>query len=242
MDFSPDDLFEAIDRAAADLLARAGLTGPPVDALHLARAAFGFRVEYAEPEDEPPGRFGARPRRRPGPNTILVHPDQSDESQNAVAARAVAKQLLPAVLTRLGIAPGTENRQAQTQLVGLIAPRLLLPTRWFAADARRADFDLLALKDQYPTAGYEALAWRLLDVADDPVVVAVIEDGVVIGRKANRFQATRKLTPAEQACHDRVAETDEPARVRADGWTAWGWPTPGVPFRRIVLRAVPDDI
>jgi len=241
-DFSQEDLFDAIDHAVRDLLSRAGVEEPPVDALHVARAAFGFRVEYAEPEDEPPGRFGARPARRPPPNTILVRPDQSDESQQAVAARAVAKQLLPTVLTRLGIVPGTENRAAQGQLVGLIAPRLLLPTRWFAAAARKADFDLLALKEQYPAAGFEALALRLLDVADDPCVVAVVDDGVVAVRRANRFPATRKLTPAEQACHDRVAEADEPARVRREGWTAWGWPTPGIPFRRIVLRAVPDEI
>lgn len=242
MDFSQDDLFDAIDRAVRDLLPRAGIAEPPVDALHVARAVFGFRVEYAEPDDEPPGRFGARPRRRPGPNTLVVRPDQSDESQQAVAARAVARRMIPGILTTLGIAPGTENRQAQAQLVGLIAPRLLLPTRWFAADARKADFDLLELKDRYPPAGFEMLALRMLDVAEDPVVVAVVDDGVVAARRSNRFPATRKLTAAEQACHDKVAETGEPARVRADGWAAWGWPTPGIPFRRIVVRAVPDEI
>lgn len=241
-DFSQDDLFDAIDVTVRDVLPRAGIEEPPVDALHVARAVFGFRVEYAEPGDEPPGRFGARPARRPGPNTILVRPDQSDESQHAVAARAVAKHLLPGILTNLGIVPGTENKSAQTQLVGLIAPRLLLPTRWFAADARRADFDLLALKDRYPTAGFEMIALRLLDAADDPCVVAVVDDGVVAARRSNRFPATRKLTPAEQTCLDRVAEADEPARVRREGWTAWGWPTPGIPFRRIILRAVPDEI
>jgi hypothetical protein len=242
MDFSPDDLFDAIDRTVRDLLPRAGVAGPPVDALHVARAAFGYRVEYADPEDERPGRFGPRPPRRPGPNTILLRTDQSESSQQAVAARAVAKHLVPAVLKRLGVVPGTENKQAQGQLVGLIAPRLLLPTRWFAADARRADFDLLALKELYPPAGFEMLAWRMLDVADDPCVVAVIEDGVVTGRRSNRAPATKTLTAAEQACRDRVAETEGPARVRAGGWTVWGWPTPGVPFRRIVLRAVPDEI
>ena len=40
MDFSPDDLFEAVDRVVADLLPRAGVAGPPVDALHVAEAAF----------------------------------------------------------------------------------------------------------------------------------------------------------------------------------------------------------
>lgn len=241
-DFSQDDLFDAIDYAVRDLLPRAGIEHPPVDALHLARAVCGFRVEYVEPEDERPGRFGPRPARRPGPNTILLRSDQSEESQQAVAARAVAKQLVPPILAKLGVIPGTEHKSAANQLVGLIAPRLLLPTRWFAADARKADFDLFALKDLYPSAGFEVLALRMLDVADDPCVVAVIDDGVVSARRSNRFPATRKLTAAEQACADRVAETGEPARARADEWTAWGWPTPGLPFRRIIVRAAPDEI
>jgi hypothetical protein len=242
MDFSQEDLFDAIDRVIADVLPRAGVAEPPVDALHIAQAVFGFRVEYAEPDDEAPGRFGTRPRRRLGANTLLVRADQSDESQQAVAARAVAKQLLPAILTKLGIVPSTENKQAQNQLIGLVAPRLLLPTRWFAADIRRADFDLLAIKEIYPTAGFEMLALRMLDVAEDPCVIAIIDDGVVAARRSNRFPVTRKLTAAEQTCHDQITETEEPARVRVDGWTAWGWPTPGIPFRRIVVRAVPDDV
>ena len=94
-DVSQDDLFDAIDRTVRDLLPRAGIDGPPVDAVHLAQAAFGFRVQYAEPDDDPPGRFGPRPPRRPPPNTLVFRPDQSDESQQAVAARAVAKHLLP---------------------------------------------------------------------------------------------------------------------------------------------------
>jgi hypothetical protein len=241
-DFSQDDLFEAIDRSVGDLLRRVGIDEPPVDALHLARAAFGFRIEYAEPEDERQGRFGPRPARRPASGTIALRSDQSEESQQVVAARAVAKQLVPPILAKLGVVPGTEHKQAATQLVGLIAPRLLLPTRWFTADARRADFDLFALKDHYPSAGFEMLAFRMLDADDEPSVIAVIDDGAVTARRANRFPVTRALTQAEQACADRVAETEEPARVRADGWTAWGWPTPGIPFRRIIVRATPDGL
>jgi hypothetical protein len=241
-EYSQEDLLDAIDRAVRDRLERAGVQGPPVDALHLAEAVCGFRIEYAEPEDERAGRFGPRPARRPGPNTLRLRTDQSDESQQAVAARAVAKHLVPAILAKLGVVPGTENKQAVSQLVGLIVPRLLLPTRWFAADARKADYDLLALKDRYPSAGFETLAMRLLDACDEPCVVAVIDDGLVAARRANRFPATRKLTAAEQACADRVAETEAPARARANGWTAWGWPTPGIPFRRIIVRAVPDEI
>src|SRR5258705_187514 len=68
---------------------------------------------------------------------------------------AGGREWAPAVLAKLGIAPGTETRSAKAQLVGVIAPRLLLPTKWFEKDARRLGFDLPDLKDVYPTAGYE---------------------------------------------------------------------------------------
>ena len=79
-------------------------------------------------------------------------------------------------------------------------------------------------------------------MADDPCVIAIIDDGVVAARRGNRFQPGRKLTAAEETCRDAVAATEEPARARVDGWTAWGWPTTGIPFRRIILRAVLDEI
>jgi hypothetical protein len=35
-------------------------------------------------------------------------------------------------------------------------------------------------------------------------------------------------------------ETNDPAKARKDGWSATAWPTRGVPFRRMIVRAVPD--
>ena len=242
MDFTQEDLWDAIDAAALVALGRGCIDAPPVDALLLAQVGFGYNVEFVEPDADEPRQYGDRPKRKPPPMTILLREDQSDESQHAVAARAIAKLLVPGIFAKLGIVVGTENRSAQTQLLGQVVPRLLLPTRWFAADVRRANFDLVELKERYPTAGYEAIAVRMLDVADDPMVIAIIEDGSVGFRRANRFQAVRKLTEAEERCAAKVAATEEPARVRHDGWTAWGWPTRGIPFRRIILRAVPDDV
>jgi hypothetical protein len=240
MEFTQDDLFEAIDKAVAKTLTDGSLSGPPVDALTLAEAVFGLRIEYEEPEE--PRKYGDRPKRRPGPNTIMLKEDHSIESQHLLAARAVGKQLLPGIFNRLGIVPDTENRSANAQLLGLIVPRLLLPSRWFASHARQAGFDLLELKEQYSTASFDLIAWRLLDADEDGSVVAIIDDGTVVGRRSNRYPVTKKLTPAEQACVDHVAAEGEACRKRSDGWTAWGWPTTGIPFRRIVVRAVPDEI
>ena len=165
----------------------------------------------------------------------------SEEARQNACARACAKELVPAVLAKLGVTPGTENRSAVNHLVGLLTPRLLLPTRWFDKDARRAGYDLLAVKDRYPTAGFEMIALRFLD-GEEACVVAVVDDGTVATRRGNRAPATKQLTPAERLCLDRVGATGEPQKVRKDEWTAAGWPVPTGAFNRIILRAVPDEI
>lgn len=243
MDFTPEDLFDAVDREVRSVLDRAAIAEPPVDALHIAQDLFDVEIRYAEDDEEvEQGRFGPRPpQRRRGGNVLTLREDQSPESAQAMAARLVARQLLPPVLTKLGIVPGTENKSAQAHLLGVMTPRLLLPSRWFESDSRKAGYDLVAVKERYATAHAETIALRWLDL-DEPCVIAILDDDAVGTRRANRFAATKKLTAAEEACAAKVRETAKPARVRTGDWTAWGWPTKGVPFGRIVLRAVPDEL
>ncbi|MFO0938811.1 MAG: hypothetical protein U0798_20090 [Gemmataceae bacterium] len=243
MDFSPEDLFDACDRITAAALTRAGIEDPPVDALFLAQFGFGFTIEYAEPVDPSQRKYGDRPgTRRAKPNTVLLRDDMTDEAQHLLAARAVARALVPELLRKLGIGAEADNRQAMAHFVGLLAPRLLLPSRWFPGDAGRAGYDVLKLKEKYPTVGYETIALRLLDL-DEPCLIAIVDDdGTIAARKSNRFQAPRKLTDAEQRCRAEIERTNEPARTRGSGWVVWGWPTPGVPFRRMIFRSVPEDV
>jgi len=237
-DFTAEDLFDAIDRIVRDLLEREGIEEPPVDAVALAQHAFHLTVTEAEEEGEP--QYGDRPPRRRS-KEIVLRMEQSEAGRNAVCARACAKELLPTLLTKLGVAPGTENRSAQTSLIATVVPRLLLPSKWFEKDARRAGFDLFEIKERYSTATYEMIALRLLDL-DEPIVIAIVDDGAVATRRGNRSQAGRTLTPAESGCIEKVVAAREPQTLRRDGWTARGWPIPGGPFNRIILRSVPDDI
>src|SRR4051812_27199147 len=105
-DFTSEDLFDAVDRAVQELLERCGVVEPPVDALEILRTAFDFRITFDEPHDAP-ARYGDKPKRRAGPNELILHPDQSEESQQTLAARTIAKKMIPAILTRLGVVPGT---------------------------------------------------------------------------------------------------------------------------------------
>ncbi|OWK39698.1 hypothetical protein [Fimbriiglobus ruber] len=239
-DFTAEDLFDVVDRIVADLLGRNGIDGPPVDAVALVQDAFGIPVTESDAEEEESGRFGPRARRGRR-REIVLRPDQSNESRHAVCARACAKELLPTILAKLGVVPGTENKGAQTSLIGLVAPRLLLPTRWFERDARKAGYDLTELKTRYDTVGYELLAARMLDL-DEPCVIAVVDNGAVVSRRGNREAATKKLTPAEETCIGLVETARESCVARKGGWTVRGWPVPTGPFNRIILRSVPDDL
>jgi hypothetical protein len=237
MDFSQEELFDAIDRLVAGLLERAGVVAPPVDALRIAEEHLGIPVVYAEPEDE--GDDG--PARRRASGGIVLAPHMTDEQQHTAAAHAIARSLLPNLLVKLDITPGTESKQAAAHFRALIVSRLLVPTRLFRSAQRECKTDVPALAGVFRTATFEAVALRLLDL-DQPCVMAIVDDGVVAVRRGNTSAESKRLTAAEQQCLDRVMKFDLPERVRADGWTVHGWPVPGRPIRRVVLRAVPDDI
>jgi hypothetical protein len=240
VDFSQEELFDAIDRLVNALLERAGVAEPPVDALHIAEEHLGIPVEVVEPaEDDEGGR--RRPRHRSPGAGITVSPDMTLEQQQKAAADGIARLLIPDVLRRLDVAPGSESKQFGTHLRGLIVARLLIPTRLLRTAVGRYKCDVPALKAAFATATPEAVALRLLDL-DEPCVIAIVDDGVVATRRGNRMAETKRLTAAEQECVDRVMALDLPHRARAAGWTAQGWPVPDRPFRRIIVRAVPDDV
>jgi predicted transcriptional regulator len=239
VEFSQEELFDAMDRLIGRLLDRVGITTPPVDALHIAEEHLGIPVEVVDPaeEDELPRR------RRPRPHTagIVLTPGMTPDQEQKAAAAGVAQALLPDLLRRLSIAPETATPALTAHLRGQLAARLLIPTRMLRGAANRCKYDVLALHALFHTATPEAVALRLLDL-EEPCVITIVDDGVVTLRRGNRTRETKKLTAAEQECVERILALDLPHRARIGSWTASGWPVPGRAFRRILVRAVPDDV
>jgi hypothetical protein len=240
-DFSTEELYDTVDRAVVKLLEAGRVVQPPIPAVRLIQELFHYTIREEEEEDDSPKQYGDRPKPRPRPREIVFKSTQSETAKQSLAARAIAKEMVPDILKTLGVVVGTEQKSATNQLVGLIAPRLVLPTKWFTLAARRANNDLLKLREAFEPTAYEWIAVRLLEL-EDPCVIAIVDDGSVSSRKSNFAQLNKKLTEAEERCAAKVQESEEPQTVRWDGWTSRGWPTPSGPFNRIILRSTPDDV
>jgi hypothetical protein len=232
-ELTPEEVHDAVDRAVAGLLERAGLIEPPVDALALARRHLGLAVQ----PDGPP-RGGARRPATARQSALRAAPTEEQEQWSA--ARAIGEHLKPDLLSRLGLPAGSTRGLAGVSLPNLFAGRLLVPTAWFAADARALGFDLLELKQRYRTASHEVLAWRMVDLPD-ACIVTVVDDGRVHRRRGNAWRVRKELSAAERACQRLVHEHGRPHALRQGGWSVQGWPVPRAGGSREILRSVVED-
>jgi hypothetical protein len=234
-DLSQEEVDQALERAVEELLTAAQVTVPPVDALRIAQNHLGLTVSLT-PGSSPHGRTRSAVPGKP----IVLHAEESEERQQWAVAQAIGTHCKPDLLRRLGVAPDQARALGGASLVNLFAGRLLVPTAWFAADARATGYDLLELKSRYRTAAHETLADRLLDLPE-PSIVTVVDDGRVLRRRSNAWRVRRELEPAERACQQYVSTHSRPHVVRADGWTVQGWPIPQSDSQRVILRSVVEE-
>ncbi|MCI0456107.1 MAG: ImmA/IrrE family metallo-endopeptidase [Gemmataceae bacterium] len=228
-DLSRDEVIAAIDEVVTQLLARARVQKPPVDALALARDHLGLAVSFDE--EQPRGR-GKRGR-------ILIARDQSEERQQWTAAHAIGHHLKPDVLRRLGVEPPESPGLLGRAVPNLLARRLLVPACWFADDAPGLGYDVARLKERYGSVSTEVVAMRVLDLPE-PCIISVVDNGHIRRRRSNAWRVNKQLEPPEQECQRYVHEYSRPRLVNAKGWTVWGWPFHRPDFKREVLRSVVD--
>src|SRR5436189_5851267 len=149
-DLSREDVTQAVDRAVQGLLDAAGVTAPPVDAIALAQRHLGMVVclDRGQPQR-------GRAQRASGRKQIFLRPEPSEERHQWTVAHEIGEHMKTELLQRLGIEPGQTRAMAGESLANLFAYHLLVPTCWFAADARELDFNLLQLKKRYQTSSHE---------------------------------------------------------------------------------------
>jgi hypothetical protein len=216
-DLTREDVYHAADLLVEELLDAAGVTRPPVNAVDVAR-----HLQMS--------------LREPAPSA----PRGSEESRQWSAAQAIGERLKPDLLRRLGFDPASRQSLPGESLAGLLAHRLLTPTSWFAADARACGWDVPELKRLYDTAGYEVVAWRLLDLPE-PCVITIVENDHVHRRRSNAWRVNKTLQPAERECQRYVHHYSRPRVVSADGWTVQGWPLHEPDWKREILRSVGES-
>ena len=128
---------------------------------------------------------------------------------------------------------------AGESLANLFAHHLLVPTCWFASDAPLLGYDVLELKQRYPTASHEVLALRMLDLPE-PAIITVVDNDHISRRRSNAWRVRKELEPVERQCQRYVSHYSRPKVVREGGWTVQGWPVHQADWKREILRSVVD--
>jgi Zn-dependent peptidase ImmA (M78 family) len=227
-----EDVTTTIDRMVEELLDAAAVTQPPVDAIALAQGPLGMTIVL---DQRQPQR--GRAQRTLGKKQIYLRPEPREERHQWTVAHEIGEHIKSEILQRLGVAPTETRSMMGESLANLFAYRLLVPTCWFAEDARSLDFDLLALKQRYATSSHEVIAWRFLDLPQ-PCVVTILDNEHISRRRSNAWPMKRALLPIEQRCWQHVNAESEPITMRDDEWTVTGWPVHQLNWKREILRSV----
>ncbi len=125
-------------------------------------------------------------------------------------------------------------------LANLFAARLLVPSAALAEQARACGYDLLELKKTFATASYEAIAFRLLDLAE-PCIITMIDNDHIQRRRSNAWRVRKELSAPEKQCQRHVSQYGRPHCLREQGWTVQGWPIHQSNCKREILRSVVDE-
>ena len=234
-DMPREDVIAVIDQMVEELLEAAGVTGPPVDVIALAQRHLGMVICLDKRQMQ-----RGRAQRTLGKKQIYLRPEPSEERHQWTVAHEVGEHLKSELLQRLGMEPGQTWRMAGESLANLFSYHLLVPTCWFAADAKGCDYDLVTLKRRYATSSHEVLAWRFLDLPA-PCIVTVIDNDHISRRRSNAVRTKKELSPAEQKCQRYVNYYGRPKVVQEGGWTVQGWPVHRPDWKREILRSVVDE-
>ncbi|MGD9636539.1 MAG: ImmA/IrrE family metallo-endopeptidase [Pirellulales bacterium] len=237
-----DQLADALDACAAEILWEASVTEPPVDAALIAErlglviahnpalACRGRLVELADP------RGGVATQ-----GTIVVGPAERPERLQWAVAHEIGESVAYRVFGALGIRGEDAAENARECVANHLASCLLLPRDWFAADGDRLDWDLFALKQRYATASHELIARRMLEM-NVPIVVTLFDQGRVRWRRSNSGGRPPELTCEESQAWKSAHEMGTRCRLDCDPEksgleSTTAWPVHEPDWKREIVRS-----
>jgi Zn-dependent peptidase ImmA (M78 family) len=234
-ELAPEELADALDAVAADVLEAAGVYRPPVDAFAVARA-LGLTV--AE-DDRQRGRARfvrlKRRGRTPPQATILLRPDPRPERRQWAVAHEIGEHVACRIFERLWIDPREADPAARERTANQLAGRLLLPAEWFGRDGPDCGWDLVELKTRYATASHELIARRMLDFPP-PVVITVYDHARVTLRRSNVAGRVPPPSARETDCWRRAHETGLAYQATEGTCTVRAWPVHEEGWKREIVR------
>jgi len=236
-----EEFAAAVDACAAETLWEAGVDGPPVDALAVAeRLQMAVTHDCTMPHRGRFVRLADYERDGGGQATIVVGVAERPEREQWAVAHEIGESIAYRVFERLGVSFDESLPTAREQVANRLASALLLPRRWFAADGRDYDWDLLELKQRYHTASHELIARRMLEMRP-PIVITVCDLGRVHWRRSNVTARPPDLLPEERAAWREAHETGLPSIEVLDAETGLEtvrcWPIHEPGWKREILRS-----
>jgi Zn-dependent peptidase ImmA (M78 family) len=232
----------ALDECADGLLWEAGVSGPPVDAFHLA-GQLGMLVarDNHMPQRAHFVRLDDVAHRTAGQDTIVLGPEPRSERRHWAVAHEIGESAAHRVFAALGVPADTAPPRAREVVANHLASALLLPRHWFAADGRRFEWDLLKLKTRYATASHELIARRMLEITP-PVVITLCDQGRITWRRSNLPGRPPTITGIERqvwlAAHDSGIASHKKLNPETYGLEeVHAWPIHEPGWRREILRS-----
>lgn len=238
-EITAEELSDRLDAVAAEVLDEVGIENPPIDAWAVAEA---LKITVAV-DDRQHGRARyVRLRSSRGSRSkpsILLRPDPRPERLQWAVAHEIGEHVAWRVFGRLGVDPREAVADARESVANQLAGRLLLPGRWFEADAVACGWDLLALKSRYSTASHELIARRMLEFSP-PIIVTVFDHGRVSLRRSNLPGRVPAPSAEELDCWRCVHRQNRPWQSAAPEQTIFGWPVHEDAWQREILRTEVD--
>jgi predicted transcriptional regulator len=204
-----EELAATLDRVAEELLDRANVVAPPINALQLA-VRLGYDIAWSQGE-RGRARIVQTPRSDSlGRGTILLTPEPRLERRQWAVAHELGESAAWQVFERLDQDPRAVRGNVREQVANWLAGRLLIPSRWWHSSGDDADWDLLVLKQRFSTASHELLARRMLE-AEPPVVITIFDQGSISFRMGNHGFRPPRWSDGEQRCRMQSSDEARPA-------------------------------